>query len=100
MAENFYKIDKLENAKKIYKNLSKRGEAFKWYSTKQLARIHVKEKNKAEAIKLTGSIYKDLKYREVYETFDFAEFMKNNEKFTIRGSFHFPDTLDDEEQKK
>jgi len=26
--------------------------------------------------------------------------MKNNEKFTIRGSFHFPDTLDDEEQKK
>ena len=81
LAENFYKIDKLENAKKIYKNLSKRGEAFKWYSTKQLARIHVKEKNKAEAIKLTGSIYKDLKYREVYETFDFAEFMKNNEKF-------------------
>ena len=81
LAENFYKTDNFENAKKIYQNLSKRGEAFKWYSTKQLARIFIKEEKNDEAIKLTSDTYKSLDNKEVYETFDFAEFLKNNEKF-------------------
>ena len=81
LAENFYKTNNFEDAKKIYKNLSKRGEAFKWYSTKQLARIFIQEKKTKDAIKLTSSVYKDLINKEVYETFDFAEFLKNNEKF-------------------
>ena len=81
LAENFYKVDNFEKAKKIYRNLLKRGEAFKWYSTKQLARISIKEEEKEEAIKLTRSTYEDLETKEVYETFDFAEFLKNNEKF-------------------
>lgn len=81
LAENFYKIDNLKNAKKIYISLSKKGEAFKWYSTKQLARIFVQEKKKEEAIKLASNVYKDLINKEVYEIFDFAEFLKNNEKF-------------------
>ena len=81
LAENFYKVDNFEKAKKIYRDLLKRGEAFKWYSTKQLARISIKEEEKEEAIKLTRSTYEDLETKEVYETFDFAEFLKNNEKF-------------------
>ena len=81
LAENFYKTGNFENAKKIYKNLSKKGDAFKWYSTKQLARIFIQEEKKKEAIKLTSSAYKDLANKEVYETFDFAEFLKNNENF-------------------
>jgi tetratricopeptide (TPR) repeat protein len=81
LAENFYKTNNFEDAKKIYKNLSKKGEAFKWYSTKQLARIFIQEKKTKDAIKLTSSVYKDLINKEVYETFDFAEFLKNNEKF-------------------
>ena len=81
LAENFYKVDNFEKAKKIYRNLLKRGEAFKWYSTKQLARISIKEEEREEAIKLTRSTYEDLETKEVYETFDFAEFLKNNEKF-------------------
>ena len=32
LAENFYKIDNFKKAKKIYRNLSQKGEAFKWYS--------------------------------------------------------------------
>ena len=43
VAENFYKLDNFENAKKIYKGLSKRGDTFKWHSTKQLSRILVQE---------------------------------------------------------
>ena len=81
LAENFYKTNNIKNAKKIYKNLSKRGEAFKWYSTKQLAKIFIQEEKNEEAIELTSNTYEDLMYKEVYETFDFAEFLKNNEKF-------------------
>ncbi|MDA8822838.1 tetratricopeptide repeat protein, partial [Candidatus Pelagibacter bacterium] len=81
LAENFYKTDNFENAKKIYQNLSKKGEAFKWYSTKQLARIFIQEEKKEEAIKLTSNAYEELTNKEVYETFDYAEFLKNNEKF-------------------
>ena len=92
LAENFYKTNNFEDAKKIYKNLSKRGEAFKWYSTKQLARIFIQEKKTKDAIKLTSSIYKGLINKEVYETFDFAEFLKNNEKFQ-ESIFHYTAVL-------
>ena len=92
LAENFYKTNNFEDAKKIYKNLSKRGEAFKWYSTKQLARILIQEKKTKDAIKLTSSVYKDLINKEVYETFDFAEFLKNNEKFQ-EAIFHYTAVL-------
>ena len=92
LAENFYKTNNFEDAKKIYKNLSKKGEAFKWYSTKQLARIFIQEKKTKDAIKLTSSVYKDLINKEVYETFDFAEFLKNNEKFQ-EAIFHYTAVL-------
>ena len=92
LAENFYKTNNFEDAKKIYKNLSKKGEAFKWYSTKQLARIFIQEKKTKDAIKLTSSVYKDLINKEVYETFDFAEFLKNNEKFQ-ESIFHYTAVL-------
>ena len=81
LAENFYKTKNLKKAKKIYKDLSKKGEAYNWYSTKQLARILIQEKNKVKAIKLTSTAYKDLAKKEIYETFDFAEFLKNNDQF-------------------
>ena len=88
LAENFYKLENFENAKAIYKNLKKRGEAYKWFSTKQLARILAKEEKKEEAIKITKNAYNDLNIKEVYETFDFAEFLKNNEKFEESISYY------------
>jgi Flp pilus assembly protein TadD len=88
LAENFYKIDNFENAKKIYKNLSKKGEAYKWYSTKQIARILIQEEKRDEAIELTNSTYKGLINKKVYETFDYAEFLKNNEKFKDAISYY------------
>ena len=88
LAENFYKIDSFQNAKKIYKDLSKRGEAFKWYSTKQLAKIFILEENQDKAIKLTSDTYNNLINKKVYETYDFAEFLKNNEKFKESISYY------------
>jgi len=81
LAENFYKINNFQKAKKIYTSLSKRGGEYKWYSTKQLTRIYVREENKDKAIKLARGAYKDLNDKDIYKTFDFAEFLKNNEKF-------------------
>ena len=81
MAENFYNIDDFSNAKKIYRSLEDYGNAFKWYSNKQISRILVKEEKKDEAIKLLKTTYNKLPFKEVYETFDYAEFLKNNEEF-------------------
>ena len=80
-AENFYKNDNFENAKKVYSKLSKKGKAFQWYSSKQLARIYIQEGNKDYALKLLRSAYNNLSNHDIYETFDYAEFLKNNEKF-------------------
>jgi tetratricopeptide (TPR) repeat protein len=92
LAENFYKTDNLENAKKIYNNLSKKGEAYKWYSTKQIARILIQEKNKERAIKITSNVYNNLVNKKIYETFDFAEFLKNNDRFKD-SIIHYTDVL-------
>ena len=81
MAENFYKINNFDKAKKIYTNLSKRGEAFKWHSVKQLARILIQEEKKEKAIKLVSNTYKNLVNKDIYKIYDFAELLKNNEKF-------------------
>ena len=81
LAENFYKVDNFEEAKKVYNKLSKKGKAFQWYSSKQLARIYIQENNKEFALKLLEKAYNNLTNKDTYETFDYAEFLKNNEKF-------------------
>ena len=81
LAENFYKTDNLKKAKKIYKKLFNKGKAFKWYTSKQLARIYIKEENNNKAFKLLSDSYNNLANKNVYEIFDYAEFLKNNEKF-------------------
>ncbi len=81
LAENFYKIENFKVAKKIYNSLNKEGEAFSWYSAKQLARIYLQVDEKEKAIKILSDSYDNLVNKEIYETFDYAEFLKNNEKF-------------------
>ncbi len=81
LAENFYKIGDYSNAKKIYKGLINKGAAFEWYSNKQISRILLKEKKKDKSLKLLKESYDALPNKGVYETFDYAEFLKNNEEF-------------------
>ncbi len=81
LAENFYETGDFEKAKQIYTRLNKYGEAFHWYSSKQLAKIFIKEENKSKAIKLLDKSYNKLVKKKIYEIFDYAEFLKNNEKF-------------------
>ena len=81
LAENFYKTNNYIKAKKIYNNLSQYGEAFNWYSSKQLARIYIKIEKKNDALELLKKSYDNLLKKDINETFDYAEFLKNNEKF-------------------
>ena len=82
LAENFYKIEDLTSAKKIYEKLKDNGSAFKWYSNKQIARILIQQNKKNAAIDLLTNSYNDLPTKGVYEMFDYSEFLKNNEQFT------------------
>ncbi len=81
LAENFYKIGDLESAKKIYQKLRKNGNAFEWYSNKQISRILIKENRKDDAIKLYTNSFNDLTSKGIYEMYDYAEFLKNNEQY-------------------
>ena len=81
LAENFYNIEDFLKAKEIYENISKHGNAFKWYSSKQISRILVREGNKKKSLTLLSNSYYGLKTKGIYETFDYAEFLKNNEEF-------------------
>ncbi len=81
LAENFYKIDDFVQAKKIYKEMSKQGEAFFWYSAKQNAKILIKQDKKEKALKLINNTYEKLSKKNIYQTFDYAKFLKNNEQF-------------------
>ncbi len=81
LAENFYNIDDFAQAKKIYKELSKHGEAFFWYSAKQNAKIFIREDKKEKALKLIVNSYKKLSQKNIYLTYDYAKFLKNNDKF-------------------
>ncbi len=80
-AQNFYSIGDYSNAKKIYKRFTKYGNIFKWHADKQIARILILENEKQKSFKLLANSFKNLKYKTVYEIFDYAEFLKNNEKF-------------------
>ena len=81
LAENYYKIEKFEIAKKVYKKLSKYGSSYNWYSNKQISKILAREGKNEQAIKLLKNTFSNLKYQNIYDNYDYAEFLKNNEKF-------------------
>ena len=81
LAENYYNIDDLNESKKIYKKLVNHGRSLKWYSEKQISRILIQEKKKDESLEFLKKSFNELSLKGIYETFDYAEFLKNNEQF-------------------
>jgi len=79
LAENFLILKKYSDAEKIYKKLFGGGSTYKWYASKKIAEI-MDEQKKAESITFLEKIYKDIK-PGIYETFDFANFLRNKEKY-------------------
>ncbi len=81
LAENFYNMNQYTKAKNAYKKLSNEGSYYLWYSTKQQVKILNKEDKNDKALRLISNIYEKLSYKGIYEIFDYAEFLKNNDQF-------------------
>ena len=80
LAENFVRIENYQKAKKIYLLLNNFGEYYSWHSSKQIALLDIEKSKNRKALKFKKS-YNNLNTPNVYQTYDFAQFLKNNEKF-------------------
>ncbi len=81
IAENFYRINNFKEAKKIYNEIGKKGKFFLWHATKQNAKILIKEGKKKKALKILTNTYERASEKTIYEKFDYAKFLKNNDQF-------------------
>ena len=81
LAENFIMVEDFQKAKKIFLFLKKFGEYYSWHSSKQIAYLNIEELKDEEAIRILKVGYKNLNSPNVYQSYDFANFLKNNEKF-------------------
>ncbi len=81
LAENYRSTNNYKNAKKIYKKIRKYGEAYDWHASKQLAFIYLEEKKDKEAKKILEKTFRSLRDPDLYQIYDYANFLKNNEMF-------------------
>ena len=80
-AENFEAIQQYPAAINIYENINKKGSNYNWHSSKRIASILTKQEKKDESIKYLKDSFLKIKNPSVYEIFDFAEFLRNNELY-------------------
>ena len=80
-AENLFLIQEYKEAKKIYIEIKKKGAVYNWYASKQIASIFIKQGKKKKAINSLKKSFEKIINPTTYEIFDYAEFLKNNEKY-------------------
>ncbi len=81
LAENFIMIGNYEKAKKIYLLLNRFGDHYSWHSSKQIASLDIENSQTEKALRTIEASYKNLNLPNNYQTYDFAQFLKNNQKF-------------------
>ena len=81
LAENFMMIEDYEKAKEIYLLLKKFGEYYSWHSSKQIALLRTENSETNQAINVLENSYRNLNSPNLYQTYDLAQFLKNNQKF-------------------
>ena len=81
LAENFVMTGNYERAKEIYLIIKRSGESYSWHSSKQVALLELQNNKTKEALNVMQSSYNNLSNPNLYQTYDFASFLKNNEKF-------------------
>ena len=80
-AENLFLIQEYKEAKEIYNMVKKKGSVYNWHASKQIAFIFFKQNKKQIAINSLKESFEKIKKPSMYEIFDYAEFLKNNEKY-------------------
>ena len=81
LAENFVMIGNYKNANQIYSVLENIGETYSWYSAKQKALIQIENEEIEKSLKVLEKNFKKVKNPDLYQIYDFANLLKNNEKF-------------------
>jgi len=79
LAENLIALNKNQDAKKIYKKISKLGSIYKWYSAKKIVEIMDDEGGK-DSVNFLSKSYKEIE-PGIYDTFDFANFLRGKEDY-------------------
>jgi tetratricopeptide (TPR) repeat protein len=79
--ENFKMTEQYPEAIKIYKKIKKIGSDYSWNTSKQIAIILKKQEKKKEAINYLKDSFLKIKNPKIYEIFDYAVFLKNNEQY-------------------
>ena len=87
-AENFYRIEEYAEAKNIYEEIKKNGSIYNWQSSKRITSILIKQDKKKEAIKYLKNSFQKLEKPNIYQIFDYAEFLKNNEQYKESIEYH------------
>ena len=80
-AENFLRLQENEKAKKIYYAIKKKGLIYNWYASKQIASILIQQDKKKDAVISLKESFEKIVNPTIYQLFDYAEFLKNNEKY-------------------
>ncbi|MDB9760934.1 tetratricopeptide repeat protein [Pelagibacteraceae bacterium] len=80
-AENLLLMEEYREAKKIYFKIKKKGSIYNWYASKQIASIYISQEKKNDAVNILKKTFEKKSNPSIYEIFDYAEFLKNNEKF-------------------
>jgi|TARA_B110000914_G_C15485958_1_gene458056 tetratricopeptide (TPR) repeat protein len=78
-AENFDVLKKYPEAINIYKKIEKKGSNYSWHASKQITSVLKKQKKEEEAMDYLKDSFLKIKNPKIYEIFDYAEFLKNNE---------------------
>ena len=93
VAENLYMSEKLPAAKIKFDKILSYGEAYEWYAAKQIASILEVEEKEKLSITFLNKKFKKIKNPTVYQLYDFASFLKNNEKYQ-QSIYYYTKVLD------
>ncbi|PDH19800.1 MAG: hypothetical protein CNC06_02865 [Pelagibacterales bacterium MED-G40] len=80
-AENYYMTRNYEKAKKVYKKVKDNGTFYHWHASKQISNILMIEKKEDLAEELLKKAFNIIDDPSIYQIFDYAEFLKNNERY-------------------
>ena len=80
-AENLFIIRDYKEAKKIYIEIKKKGAVYSWHASKRIASILIEQGKKKDAAKSLKKAFVEKVSPTTYEIFDYAEFLKNIEKY-------------------
>ena len=78
-ANNLIMTDKKERAKIVYGKFNDKNSAYYWFSSKQIA--YILSQQDKDSLQFITNRFNKVESPSIYQIFDYAEFLKNNEKF-------------------